>query len=548
MTKVLRQTDNPQFTNLNDTISSAQHDNNFIEFQAEINEGRGLNSVTPYDNAKIYRLNEFVSEDFNIYRYISDVAASGIVPGTDETKWVLSSLAEFLLDHPIIIVTPAELDALRIANQLKPGREYQIVQLITTERGYSILSRASSTSTMSTTATMLSLLADYQDIGDYTGVAGFAGQLGVFTDTKGALNYDNLAGGPFTVGETVTGGTSGATGEVVDDSDPTLTLRNIVGEFENDEVLTGGTSAATADADGNVTYTFNPGTGNVVIWEGRNYRKKTDDPTSADPDTDGTNYEVLDYLITNGYVLENHDIGIDLNTDLTGAPVEDQYDTFIFRRRDDRSNDVYSPLLFQWGNDEVKDNNVSQGSVLDCLNNLQTIESNQVISSTITANMQTNDLRNNTFNRRTEDVSLATEDFEDDGQIFFASLLILSADILQLNTVPQQIVPSPGPGKMIEVVTESTKIVNSGAVTAYTANTSTTLITDTADDHQSQDSGILISTTSRRTRGLIFGSGPGTVDQQLLEDKALMVSSLTGNPATGTFDIKKFVSYRIINS
>lgn len=79
----------------------------------------------------------------------------------------------------------------------------------------------------------------------------------------GTRFYPNVAGGlwslafdaesgAFTVGETVTGGTSGATGTIVEvDSDGsagTLLLRDVSGTFEDDEALTdGATGAATAD-------------------------------------------------------------------------------------------------------------------------------------------------------------------------------------------------------------------------------------------------------------------------------------------------------------
>ena len=550
MAKILRETDNPQFINKNATLTSAEHDNNFIEFQAEINEARGLGIVEAYDNAREYRLDQFVLFEFNIYKFISDVTASGVVPGTDPTKWALSSMAEMLLLKDFIVVTALELSDLQQAGTLSKGREYFINDPeLFLNRGYQIMVRAAEINRLAIQASINSLVPDFQDIGDYTGVVGFVANLGMFTDTKGTLNYDNLAGGPFTVGETITGGTSGATAEVVDDTDPTLTLRQIAGTFLDDEAITGGTSAATADVNGVTTFTFNPLTGNVVVWDGRHFRKKTDTPTSAEPDTDGTNYELLPYSLTNGYILDTDAIYIDLSVKFdTGFSASSQYDVFIKKRGDKRDNMVYAPLLFQWGNDVVSGNIVYPGSVLDCLNNLQEIENNQIINSTVTANMQDFDLRNNVFTGSIVDVSEATADFESDGQILSAELVIVTADVLQLNSVPKEIVPAPGEGKMIEVITHSTKIINSGAVTAYTANLTVVLITDTAQDEQSQDSRILLSTTSRRTRGTIVGAGPGTVDQQLLENKALMVSTLTGDPATGTFDIKKFVLYRIINS
>ena len=68
------------------------------------------------------------------------------------------------------------------------------------------------------------------------------------------LPFTGIAGGPFTVGETITGGTSSATAVVdgqndgdLDGSDDTLRISSIAGgPFTDTETITGGTSSATA--------------------------------------------------------------------------------------------------------------------------------------------------------------------------------------------------------------------------------------------------------------------------------------------------------------
>jgi hypothetical protein len=69
------------------------------------------------------------------------------------------------------------------------------------------------------------------------------------------LNYDNQTGN-FTVGTLLTGATSGATARIVADSDAgaagTLTLRDIVGVFEDNEIIADSASGS-AQANGNVT-------------------------------------------------------------------------------------------------------------------------------------------------------------------------------------------------------------------------------------------------------------------------------------------------------
>mgnify|MGYP003112822432 CR=1 FL=1 len=70
------------------------------------------------------------------------------------------------------------------------------------------------------------------------------------TDTD--LLYYDAETGAFTVGETVTGGTSGATGDIIaiedDGTTGTLYLKNVSGTFQNDEAITDGDTGA-ADAD-----------------------------------------------------------------------------------------------------------------------------------------------------------------------------------------------------------------------------------------------------------------------------------------------------------
>lgn len=68
------------------------------------------------------------------------------------------------------------------------------------------------------------------------------------------LAYSGLAGGPFSVGETVTGGTSGSTAQVVADSGTVLTIVLASAAFTLTETLTGGTSGATATLDTETSY------------------------------------------------------------------------------------------------------------------------------------------------------------------------------------------------------------------------------------------------------------------------------------------------------
>lgn len=90
-----------------------------------------------------------------------------------------------------------------------------------------------------------------------TGLSGVESMYVRVTNPAKQLNYDNRTGA-FTVGETVTGGTSGATGLIVADIDlggntGTLHIVNLTAEFENNEALTDPVTGA-ADANGRLVY------------------------------------------------------------------------------------------------------------------------------------------------------------------------------------------------------------------------------------------------------------------------------------------------------
>lgn len=63
------------------------------------------------------------------------------------------------------------------------------------------------------------------------------------------LPHGTVTGGPFTVGETATGGTSSATGIVAVVGADYIQVAVTSGTFQDTETLTGGTSGATADMD-----------------------------------------------------------------------------------------------------------------------------------------------------------------------------------------------------------------------------------------------------------------------------------------------------------
>lgn len=70
-----------------------------------------------------------------------------------------------------------------------------------------------------------------------------------FTLQAGVVSDINTVSGAFVIGEEVTGGNSGATGQVVSITDSTIVIGNVTGTFTDGETITGGTSGATAVLD-----------------------------------------------------------------------------------------------------------------------------------------------------------------------------------------------------------------------------------------------------------------------------------------------------------
>ena len=79
--------------------------------------------------------------------------------------------------------------------------------------------------------------------------------LGTNVEGSDTLTYGTLVGA-FTIGATVTGGTTGATGVIYADSGTVLKLSNIKGVFLTTEVLTDSATAVTAAVNGVPTYTL----------------------------------------------------------------------------------------------------------------------------------------------------------------------------------------------------------------------------------------------------------------------------------------------------
>lgn len=129
------------------------------------------------------------------------------------------------------------------------------------------------------------------------------------------------------------------------------------------------------------------------------------------------------------------------------------------------------------------------------------------------------------------------------GITYRTQLTIPSADVLTLNSVPVEIVPTPGLGFAIGYV-QGYATATFGAA-SYATNTILTLICNGANAEQARCTGILPITAGTKTHTFQHHAATN-VETQLIENVGLMVSVDTGDPTAGDFDITVTVIYTIL--
>ena len=129
------------------------------------------------------------------------------------------------------------------------------------------------------------------------------------------------------------------------------------------------------------------------------------------------------------------------------------------------------------------------------------------------------------------------------GQNQIAEGVITSAQILDSNTNPVELIPAPGAGKIIWI--ESIGHFNSGG-TAYATNTSSYI------RHSGQDgvNGYPILLGQLISPGDVAMNFRLTANDasETIVNKSLIFDTNTGDPTTGTFDIFYSIKYRIIDN
>lgn len=118
-------------------------------------------------------------------------------------------------------------------------------------------------------------------------------------------------------------------------------------------------------------------------------------------------------------------------------------------------------------------------------------------------------------------------------------------EVKALFATPLDIVPAPGAGKAIKVISASGQVATYGSA-AYATNVSLQLKTATADDAQFTNAIILTSTAARHINFAPVAS-TGATSKQFVANQPLQVTVGTGNPATGDSNIILHVAYTIID-
>lgn len=132
----------------------------------------------------------------------------------------------------------------------------------------------------------------------------------------------------------------------------------------------------------------------------------------------------------------------------------------------------------------------------------------------------------------------------------YAVTTIASADVLTLSTIPVELVPAPGAGKAIQVVSASASMVY-GTV-PYATNGTLYLMTDaataTAPQFVVSQNSFLFGTVTRAVNFIPLSVSPLAVtDLQIVDNKPLEAWVFFGNPTAGDSDITINVVYKIID-
>lgn len=135
-------------------------------------------------------------------------------------------------------------------------------------------------------------------------------------------------------------------------------------------------------------------------------------------------------------------------------------------------------------------------------------------------------------------------------QLLSAEVTLSSAQILSLNSSPVQIIPTPGAGKAIEIISASRKLDFN--TTPYATNTRLTLETTSGNIEimlwgtGGLNTNLSVSPYFSNILSAVTSTTTSSTAQQLFENEGVFISVQTGNPTAGDSTVKVYVTYRII--
>ena len=126
--------------------------------------------------------------------------------------------------------------------------------------------------------------------------------------------------------------------------------------------------------------------------------------------------------------------------------------------------------------------------------------------------------------------------------VLTVKLTLTTAQILALNTTPIQIVPTPGVGFALQVINVMVRL-NYNSI-AYTTNTVIGIYNNGGTNYQHLIAGVLGDTVTK----IGIGSDQMTTIgiSQVIENTALVVSTIGGNPLAGNSSINVYLTYSIV--
>lgn len=143
------------------------------------------------------------------------------------------------------------------------------------------------------------------------------------------------------------------------------------------------------------------------------------------------------------------------------------------------------------------------------------------------------------------DSSLNSIDDASSPTVFYnRTVVIPSADVLTSFATPIELIPAPSIGKAVFPLRVIAQIDYNS--TAYATNTNALVYIDTATKNCYKSTGVLAKTTNSPFF-LNQESATGATETQILESKALMFATETGNPTAGNSDVILYITYAIVN-